>query len=53
MQVYLGGKLVVLQEIISISWSTDIVLWSVSQQIMYFIELTVPWENLVDEAHER
>ena len=31
----------------------DIVLWSRSRMRVYFIELTVPWEDLVVEAYER
>ncbi|MDF4285595.1 hypothetical protein P3436_25190, partial [Vibrio parahaemolyticus] len=53
MEADLGGKLVVPQEIVSTSQRPDIVLWSVSQRIVYFIELTVPWEDSVEEAYER
>ena len=53
MQVDLGGKLVVPQEIVCTRQRPDIVLWSVSQRIVYFIELTVPWEDSVEEAYER
>jgi len=31
----------------------DIVLWSGSARIVQPIELTVPWEDAVDEAYER
>ena len=53
MQVDLGGKLVVPQEIASTNLRYDIVLWSRSRMRVYFIELTVPWEALVAEAYER
>ena len=53
MQVDLGGKLVVPQEIASTNLRPDIVLWSRSRMRVYFIELTVPWEALVAEAYER
>ena len=29
------------------------VLWSPSRKAVYIIELTVPWENSVEEAYER
>jgi len=53
MQVDLGGKLVVPQEIASTNLRPEIVLWSRSRMRVYFIELTVPWEELVAEAYER
>ena len=53
MQVDFGGKLVVPQEIVCTKQRPDIVLWSLSQQIVYFIELTVPFEDSVEEAYER
>ncbi|ONI45659.1 hypothetical protein AN642_00180 [Epulopiscium sp. SCG-B10WGA-EpuloA2] len=53
MQVDLGGKLVVPQEIASTNLRPDIVLWSRSRMRVYFIELTVPWEAAVVEAYER
>jgi len=53
MQVDLGGKLVVPQEIASTNLRPDIVLWSRSRMRVYFIELTVPWEALVAEAYGR
>ena len=51
MQVDLG-KLVVPQEISSTNLRPDLVLWS-SRMRVYFIGLTVPWEDLVVEAYER
>ena len=53
MQVDLGGKLLVPQEIAITKLRPDIVLWSRSRMKVYFIELTVPWEALVEEAYER
>ena len=53
MQVDLGGKLVVPQEIASTNLRPDIVLWSRSRMRIHFIELTVLWEALVVEAYER
>lgn len=52
MQVDLGGKLVP-QEIVCSNLRPDTVLWSVSQRRLYFVELTVPWEDSVEEAYER
>ena len=43
MQVDLGGKLVVPQDIASTNLRPDIVLWSRIRKRVYFIELTVPW----------
>ena len=40
MQVDLGGKLVVPQEMVCTSLRSDIILWLVSQKIVYFIKLT-------------
>jgi len=42
MQVDLGGRLVVPQEIASTNLRPDIVLWTRSRMRVYFIELTVP-----------
>ena len=53
MQIDLGDKLVVPQEIAFTNLRPDIVLWSRSRMRVYFMELTVPWEELVVEAYER
>ena len=53
MLVDVGGKLVVPQEIVTTNLRPDIVYWSTSQQVVYFIELTVPWESSLEEAYER
>ena len=52
MQVGLDGKLMVPHEIVCIRLRPDLVLWSDSQKIVDFIELTVPWEDSVEEAFE-
>ena len=31
----------------------DLLLWSEKERIVYFVELTVPWEDRVEEANER
>ena len=41
-----------LREMVSTNLRPDIVLWSRSR-MLYFIELTVPWKDLVVEAYER
>ena len=41
------------QEIVTTNLRPDIVYWSTSQQVVYFIELTVPWESSLEEAYER
>jgi len=53
MQIDLGDKFVFLQEIASTNLRPDIVLWSRSGMKVYFIELTVPWDDLVFETYER
>ena len=40
-------------EIISTNLRPNLVLWSASFQFVYFIEVTVPWEDAVEEAFER
>ena len=52
MQVDLSGKLMVPLEIVCSRLRPEIVLWSVSQKIVYFTG-TVPWEDSVEEGHER
>lgn len=53
LQVDLGGRLVVPQEIVNTNLRPDIVYWLTCQQVVYFIELTVPWESSLEEAYER
>ena len=35
-----------------VSTRLDMLLWSDLEKIVYFIELTVPWEDRVEEANE-
>ena len=44
-------KLVVPNHIIS-TLRKDVVLWSNLEKVAYFIELTVPWKDRVEEAYE-
>ena len=41
------------QKIVNTNLRPDIVYWLTSQQVVYFIELTLPWETSLEEAHER
>jgi hypothetical protein len=52
MRVDLGKKLV-FPEIVHTNQRPDIVLWSQSPKRMILVELTVPWEENIDEAYER
>lgn len=49
----IGRQLVFPPEIASTNLRPDLVFWSPSQKTAYIIELTVPWENCVEEAYER
>ena len=49
----IGKQLVFPPEIVSTNLRPDLVLWSPSTKTAYIIELTVPWENSVEEAYER
>ncbi|MGH0152676.1 UNVERIFIED_CONTAM: hypothetical protein FKN15_052941 [Acipenser sinensis] len=40
-------------EIATTNFRSDIVLWSGSARLVHLVELTVPWEDAVDEAYER
>ena len=53
MQVDVGQRLSVPSEIAITNLRPDLLLWSNSQRMVYFIELTVPWEDNVEEAFER
>ncbi len=35
------------------SLRADFVLWSETQQLLYFVGLTVPWEDTADDACKR
>lgn len=52
MVVDIGWQLVFPSEIAATSLSPDLVLWSSWLKKVYIIELTVPWEDRVDEAFE-
>lgn len=49
----IGRQLVFPREIATTTLRPDLVLWSPSLKKVYIIELTVPWEDAVDEAYER
>ena len=49
----IGRQLVFPPEIATTTLRPDLVLWSPSLKKVYIIELTVPWEDAVDEAYER
>ena len=53
MKVDLGEQLIVPAEIVSTRLRPDMLLWSEALKLVYFIELTVPWEDRVDMAYER
>ena len=52
MRVDLGKKLTFPEEVAHTTLRPDIVLWSKSAKRVILVELTVPWEERVDEAHE-
>ena len=52
MLVDLGKKLKFPQEVTHTMLRPDIVLWSKSPKLVIPVELTVPWEERADEAHE-
>lgn len=49
----IGRQLVFPPEIATTTLRPDLVLWSPSLKKVFIIELTVPWEDAVDEAYER
>lgn len=51
--VDIGHQLTFPPEIASTTLRPDMVLWSPSVKSVYILELTVPWENAVEEAYER
>ncbi|KAL3973956.1 proto-oncogene serine/threonine-protein kinase Pim-1 [Sarotherodon galilaeus] len=53
MQVDLDRRLIFPTEIKTTTLRPDLVLWSTSQKLAYVIELTVPWEEAIEEAFER
>ncbi|KAK7886737.1 hypothetical protein WMY93_026358 [Mugilogobius chulae] len=53
MIVDLNQRLIFPAEIVSTNLRPDLVLWSPSLRKVLIVELTVPWEDSVDEAYER
>lgn len=52
MLVDLGKKLKFPEEVTHTSLRPDIVIWSRSPKLVIMVELTVPWEERVEESHE-
>ncbi|KAI8514632.1 hypothetical protein Bbelb_072230 [Branchiostoma belcheri] len=52
-QVDLDRKLTFPEEVVATNLRPDMVLWSKQAKKVTMIELTVPWEERVEEAHER
>ncbi|MGH0147808.1 UNVERIFIED_CONTAM: hypothetical protein FKN15_025961 [Acipenser sinensis] len=48
-----GQELIFPPEMATTSLRPDIVLWSGSARLVHLVELTVPWEDAVDEMYER
>ncbi|KAL6484312.1 hypothetical protein MHYP_G00063570 [Metynnis hypsauchen] len=48
-----GKQLVFPSEIATTTLRPDLVLWSPSLRKVYMVELTVPWEDSMEEAYER
>ncbi|KAJ8352263.1 hypothetical protein SKAU_G00237390 [Synaphobranchus kaupii] len=53
MEVDLDKKLVFPRDIVATTLRPDMVLWSTTAKLAYVVELTVPWEDGVEEAYER
>ncbi|MGH0129397.1 UNVERIFIED_CONTAM: hypothetical protein FKN15_024126 [Acipenser sinensis] len=53
MMADVGQPLIFPPEIATTNLRPDIVLWSGSACLVHLVELTVPWEDAVDEAYER
>lgn len=49
----IGSQLVFPSEIATTTLRPDLVLWSPSIKKVYIVELTVPWEDSMEEAFER
>lgn len=47
------GRKLVFPEIVHTTLRPDVVLWSTEQKSIVIVELTVPWEERCEEAHER
>ena len=52
MRVYLKGKLQFPEEIAHTSLCPDIVIWSRRPKLAILIELTLPWEEKIEESHK-
>ena len=52
MRADLGKQLHFPEEVVHTTLRPDIVLWSKTAKRVILVELTVPWEERVDEAHE-
>ena len=48
----IGGRLVFPRDVVETTLRPDIVIQSDSQRVLVLVELTVPWEDRVGEAHE-
>ncbi|MGH0176735.1 UNVERIFIED_CONTAM: hypothetical protein FKN15_073452 [Acipenser sinensis] len=53
MKADVGQRLIFPSEITTTNLRPDIVFWSGSAHLVHLVELTVPWEDAVDEAYER
>ena len=53
MRVDLSQRLIFPPEIAATNLRPDLVLWSKSSRRVFIVELTVPWEDAIDEAFER
>ncbi len=53
MRVDLNQRLTFPPEIAATNLRPDLVLWSKSRRHVFIVELTVPWEEAIDEAFER
>ncbi|XP_061886207.1 uncharacterized protein LOC133636324 isoform X3 [Entelurus aequoreus] len=53
MRVDLSQRLIFPPEIAATSLRPDLVLWSMSCRRVFIVELTVPWEDAIDEAFQR
>ena len=51
--VDVGKKLQIPRDIVITTLRPDIVLFSRKQKLMFFLELTVPWETRINESYER
>ncbi len=53
LEVDVDKKLVFPPKIVATTLRPDMVLWSPTAKLAYVVELTVPWEDGVEEAYER